>query len=173
MEERQPGGKTDHRRFLTSTGCGQCGCLEAVSSRLAIAQAAAAAAYRGEAPHLLAETGTDIQRIRSKALAQSIAAGDVAVERIVRDAAGWIGVGVAALVNLLAPDIVVLGGGLVDAMPQLYREEVEDAARKRVMRSYRQAFRISVARLGDNAAIVGAAAWAERMAGERRRKKQR
>ena len=154
-------------------GCGQCGCLEAVSSRLAIAQAAAAAAYRGEAPHLLAETGTDIQRIRSKALAQSIAAGDVAVERIVRDAAGWIGVGVAALVNLLAPDIVVLGGGLVDAMPQLYREEVGDAARKRVMRSYRQAFRISVARLGDNAAIVGAAAWAERMAGERRRKKQR
>ena len=41
-------------------GCGQRGCLEAVASRLAIAQAAAAAAYRGEAPYLLAEAGTDL-----------------------------------------------------------------------------------------------------------------
>ena len=149
-------------------GCGQRGCLEAVSSRLAIAQAAAAAAYRGEAPHLLAEAGTDIQRIRSKALAQAIVAGDVAVERIVRDAAAWIGVGVAAVVNLLAPDIVVLGGGLVDAMPKLYREEVEAMARTRTMRTYQSAFQIAVAKLGDNAAIAGAAAWVERMAAGKR-----
>jgi len=145
-------------------GCGQRGCLEAVASRMAIAQAAAAAAVRGEAPHLLAEAGTDLQNIRSKVIAKSIAAGDVVVERIVRNAAIWIGVGVGAVVNLLAPDRVVLGGGLVEAMPALYREAVGIGARKRVMRSYQNTFKIVVAKLGDNAAIAGAAAWAERMA---------
>jgi glucokinase len=145
-------------------GCGQRGCLEALCNRLAIAQAAAAAAYRGEAPHLLKDAGTDLQNIRSRALAKSIADGDVAVERIVRQAAGWLGVGVAAAVNLLAPDIVVLGGGLVEAMPQIYIEEVEQTARKRVMRTYRDAFRVALAKLGDGAAVAGAAAWARESA---------
>lgn len=145
-------------------GCGQRGCLEAVASRMAIAQAAAAAAYRGEAPHLLAEAGTDLQNIRSKSLAKAIQSGDAVVERIVREAAGWVGVGVAAVVNLLAPDKIVLGGGLVDAMPEIYLEEVEATARRRAMRSYQDTFKIVVAKLGDSAAITGAAAWAEKMA---------
>ena len=145
-------------------GCGQRGCLEAVAGRLAIAQAAAAAAFRGEAPHLLAEAGTDLQNIRSKAIAKSIEAGDAAVERIVRNAAIWIGVGVGAVVNLLAPDRIVLGGGLVEAMPSLYREAVGIGARKRAMRTYQKTFKIVVSRLGDNAAITGAAAWAEKKA---------
>lgn len=141
-------------------GCGKRGCLEAVANRLAIAQAVAAAAFRGEAPHLLAMAGTDLANIRSRALAKSIAAGDAVVQAIVREAARWIGVGVAGVVNLLAPDIVILGGGLVEAMPRLYREEVEKAARERCMRSYRSGFKVAVAQLGDQAAILGAAAWA-------------
>lgn len=148
-------------------GCGQRGCLEAVANRLAIAQAAAAAAFRGEAPHLLANAGTDLQNIRSKALARSIEAGDVVVERIVREAAGWIGVGVAAVVNLLGPDRIVLGGGLVQAMPDLYLEEVEEVARKRAMRTYQNSFEVVVAKLGDTASITGAAAWAEKMASDK------
>jgi len=153
-------------------GCGQRGCLEAVASRMTIAQASAAAAYRGQAPHLLAEAGTDMQTIRSRAIARAIAAGDIAIERIVRDAAGWTGVGVAAMVNLLAPDIVVLGGGLVEALPKLYLDEVEATARKRVMRTYQDTFRLVVAKLGDNASITGAAAWAARMAAVPARRKK-
>ena len=145
-------------------GCGQRGCLEAVASRLAIAQAAAAAAFRGEAPHLLADAGTELQNIRSKAIAKSIAAGDVVIERIVREAAGWIGVGAAAVVNLLSPDVIVLGGGLVEAMPTLFRKEVEESARKRAMRTYQGSFKVVVAKLSDSATITGAAAWAEQMA---------
>ena len=104
-----------------------------------------------------------MQNIRSKALAKSIAAGDKVIERIVRDSASWIGVGVGTIVNLLAPDKVVLGGGLVDAMPTLYRTEVTEVARKRVMRTYQNTFKVVVAELGDNASITGAAAWAEKM----------
>src|SRR5579863_1661342 len=100
-------------------GCGLQGCLEAVASRLAISAAAAQAAFRGHAPHLLEIAGTDLEDIRSGALADAIAAGDTVVESIVRLAAKHIGTTLAGVVHLLSPDCVVLGGGLVEAMPKL------------------------------------------------------
>jgi glucokinase len=141
-------------------GCGQRGCLEAMASRLAIAAAAAQAVYRGEAPHLAELAGTDIANIRSSALAASIQAGDKAIESIVREAAQWIGIATAMSVNLLAPDVVVLGGGLVEAMPEIFREAVETTAESRVMPAFRGGFRVVVAKLADDATATGAAAWA-------------
>ncbi len=141
-------------------GCGRRGCLEALASRLAIASAAAAAAHRGEAPHLMAAAGADLAAMRSGVLARAIEAGDVVVEQIVRTAADWIGVAVAGTVHLLAPDTVVLGGGLVEAMPELFVETVSAAARRRVMDSYADSFRVVAAELGDDASVLGAAAWA-------------
>jgi glucokinase len=142
-------------------GCGNRGCLEAVASRLAIASAAVSAAFRGEAPHLLREVGTDVSRVRSSALARAIEAGDQVVEDIVREAARWIGVGTANVINLLAPEIVILGGGLVEAMPKLLRGAIEEAAVRHVMPSFRKQFEIKVATLGDDATVLGAAAWAK------------
>ena len=52
-------------------------------------------------------------------LAEAIKAGDAIIEKIVLRAAGLIGRAVGDVVNLLAPDIVVLGGGLVEAMPDM------------------------------------------------------
>jgi glucokinase len=141
-------------------GCGARGCLEAVASRLAISAAAAQAAFRGQAPHLHATAGTNLGDIRSGVLASSIAAGDNVVEEIVREAARYIGVAVAGIVHLMAPDTVVLGGGLVEAMPDLFVKEASKAAKKRVMRSYVDTFEVVAAELGDDASVMGAAAWA-------------
>ena len=141
-------------------GCGKRGCLEAVASRLAISAAVAAEAFRGHGPTILRECGTDISNIRSKALAQSIAAGEKAVEDIVRQAARWLGRGVATAMNLFAPDIVVLGGGLVEAMPELYIEEVKKSATAIAMPAYAGMVRFTKAKLGDDATAMGAAAWA-------------
>ncbi len=141
-------------------GCGRRGCLEAMASRLAIAAAAAAAAYRGEAPVLRKLVGTDVARIRSRALAESVRRGDTVVERIVRRAARHIGLAAANVVNLLAPDIIVLGGGLVEAMPKLFVEEVRDVAEREAMDAFRGTFRVVAAKLGDQATVLGAAALA-------------
>lgn len=147
-------------------GCGRRGCLEAVASRLAIAAEAAVAANRGEAPHLLKDAGTDVAAIRSGALARSIRAGDRVIEEIVRRAAGRLGLAVASVVNLLAPDIVVLGGGLVEAMPALFIGEVTAAAKAQVMPVFARSFRVVAARLGDAATALGAAALAEMEVGK-------
>lgn len=142
-------------------GCGRRGCLESVASRLAIAAAAVQAAHRGQAPYLLSHFGTDLGLIRSGAIAECIRGGDQIIERIVRDAAVNIGVAVGMTVNLLAPDTIVLGGGMVEAMPELFVDEVAASARKRVMPSFIDSFRVVAATLGDDATAMGAAAWAQ------------
>ncbi len=147
-------------------GCGKRGCLEAVASRLVIASQVAAAAYRGQAPYLLKSVGTDLQNIRSGALSNSIEHGDKQVEVIVREAARQIGIGVANAVNLMAPDVVVLGGGLVKAMPKLYVGEVIEAANSRVIDTMVDSFKVVAAELGDDASVMGAAAWAKQSLGQ-------
>ena len=142
------------------SGTGQVGSLEAVASRLAIAAQAAQASFRGQAPHLRELAGTDLSKIRSGVLAAAIQAGDEVIKQIVVDAATHIGIALAGAVHLLAPDIVVLGGGLVEAMPELFVNAVSRAAEEHVMPSFADTFQIVPAELGDNAAVLGAAAWA-------------
>ena len=147
-------------------GVGPQGTLEAVASRLAISAQCAQAAYRGQAPHLRKEAGTDLSNIRSGVLAASIAAGDNEVERIVKEAAGHVGYAVGGLVNILAPDIVILGGGLVEALPDLYLTAVRKRARETALPSYHSTYEIVPAKLGDDSGVLGAAAWIEQFCQE-------
>lgn len=141
-------------------GCGKRGCLEAVASRLSISAAVAAAAYRGEAPTILEAAGTDLSNIRSGLLAEAVEAGDQAVIDILTHSARRIGWAAAGVVHLLAPEVLVLGGGLVEAMPKLYVAEVEAGLKAQVMPAFRDTCRVASAELGDDASVLGAAAWA-------------
>lgn len=142
-------------------GCGQRGCLESVASRLAIAAQAARTAYRGDAPNLLADAGVDLSKIRSGALSSAIAKGDKAIEEIILEASRYIGIAIASAVNLIGPEVVVLGGGLVEAMPDLFVPTVFKSANKRVMPAYQNTFKVVPAALEDDAGVLGAALWAE------------
>jgi glucokinase len=137
-------------------GCGKRGCLEAVASRLAIAREVAVAAARGDAPWIAANCGTDLANIRSGMLAKAIDEGEKVVEAEVRRAAYYTGVGVANLINILSPEAVVLGGGLVEAMESLYLDEVKKAVKVHTMPFLRKNVRIVAARLGDDAVVLGA-----------------
>ena len=143
-------------------GCGRRGCLETVASRLAMSAEIAKAAYRGQAPHILRVAGTDLANIRSGTIKEAIAAGDAVVEEILRDGARHLGTAIAGAVNLLLPDVIVLGGGLIDALPVLYLEEVGKAISKHIMPAFQKTYELKVALLGDDAGAMGAAAWARR-----------
>lgn len=141
-------------------GCGRRGCLETVAGRLAIAAQAAQAAYRGEAPCLLELAGSDLSKIRSGVLAESVKRGDRVVEQIVRRAARWMGYGCVGAIHLLAPDTIVMGGGLVEEFPALYMDEVTAAVRERGLPVFTSGLRFVVASLGGDATALGAAALA-------------
>ncbi len=141
-------------------GCGRRGCLEAVASRLAISAAAATAAFRGDAPYLLENHGTDIKNIKSGALTASVEAGDEGTIEILTRAAHYIGRTLAGTINLLSPDTVVLGGGLIEANPKGFIRAIENAIHDSVMPSFQGTYTVTPAEIGDDAGAVGAAAWA-------------
>lgn len=147
-----------------AAGLGPVGTLEALGSRLMISGEAARAVYRGKAPALAKDAGCDLSEIRSGVLARSIEAGDTEVEKIVRRAALQVGRGIGSLVNVLAPDIVIIGGGLVEAMPKLYLEETTKGAKRNTLPSMWKTFEIRESELGDYATTLGAAAWGRQCA---------
>ena len=102
--------------------------LDSVASRPAIAGEAAALAAKHRAPVLRKFAGTDVDDIGAGDIARAIRKGDKAVEKLVRGRADIVGTALSNLVDFINPDMVVLGGGLVEAMPALLRAEVCDCA---------------------------------------------
>lgn len=145
---------------------GMTGTLETEASRLAIAGEIAKLAYRGEAPHTHKLVGTELTAIRSKVIAEAIDKGDKEVLKVVEAACEIIGQAVANMILLMCPDCIVLGGGLVEAMPDLFLKEVNKSAKKNVFECYRDQFEIRCAKLGDDAGTVGAAHWVAKLATE-------
>lgn len=138
-------------------GCGQRGCVEALASRLFLAKEAAAMAARGDAPTIAARAGTDLSEIRSKALAKAYAAGEGPVVALIEDSARMLGIGLANVVNLLSPERIVLGGGLVEALPETYVELATQSMRDHAMAWLAAPVQVVAAELGDDAVVMGAA----------------
>jgi glucokinase len=141
--------------------------LDNVASRPAIAGDAAALAAKRWAPKLRAAAGTDVTDIKSGDLAEAIRRGDKAVEKLVRSRARVVGAAISNLVDFLNPDMVVLGGGLVEAMPRLMQREVSKAIEAHATPKAARAARVAVAKLHDHAVTTGAAKLALDMFGSR------
>jgi glucokinase len=138
-------------------GCGLRGCLEALASRSAIARRIARAHARGVPSSLgerLMERG---ERLKSKELAAAFAAGDALTLREVNRAARYLGQGLGSLVNVLGPEVVIIGGGVAEALGEPYLELVRASARERILTDPEGQIPIVPAALGDDAGILGAA----------------
>ena len=57
---------------------------------------------------------------------------------------------------------MIIGGGLAEAMPELFTKHTRKAARKSVVPVLRDTFEIKIAELGDDASVLGAAVWGAR-----------
>ena len=131
--------------------------LDNVASRTAIAGVAAALAAKHRAPHLRKFAGTDVTDIGAGDLADAIAGGDEAVEKLVRSRASVVGAALSNLVDFLNPDMIVLGGGLVEAMPAIMRTEISRSIQSHASTNAAKAVRVVVAKLKGHAGTVGAA----------------
>ena len=131
--------------------------LDSVASRTAIAGDAAALAAKHVAPALEKLAGTDVRDIKASVLAEAIKGGDKAVEKLVRSRASVIGTALSNYVDLINPDLVVLGGGLVEAMPQLMRREIKRAIEAHAAPKAVKALKVVTAKLDGHAGTIGAA----------------
>ena len=137
--------------------------LDNVASRTAIAGEAATLAAKRWAPKLRAKAGTDVTDIRSGDIAQAIRDGDKALEKLVRSRASVVGAAISNFVDFMNPDTVVLGGGLVEALPNLIRREVKKAVSGHASARASRAARIVVSKLHSHAGTAGAACLARDM----------
>jgi glucokinase len=92
--------------------------------------------------------------------------GDPAALASFRNLAYWLGIGLGIVINLLNPEKILIGGGVVSAGNILLGPVVEEARRRSNPLSF-SGCRIERAALGNRAGLVGAAAWARHGAGSR------
>lgn len=127
-------------------GCGNQGCLEAVASGTAIGREGRRALSEGRAPVLRRIVSAANEQVTAAQIAEAAATGDEDARAILQDAAVGLGTGLGNLVNLLNPDVIVIGGGVAHIGPAL----LEPAAV--VMRAV--AFASAVARVQLRAATL-------------------
>ncbi len=137
-------------------GCGNHGCLEAFASRLAIEREIQVIHLNGT-PTTLISYLQDGERLRSKILAKAYEDGDKPVKLALEKSASYIGYAVASLLNIFNPQVVVLGGGVVEALGETYVRIVRKVAENNVFAISKRNVKIVAAALKDDSAVLGAA----------------
>lgn len=141
-------------------GCGNRGCLEAVASRTAITRDIRNAIKRGKRSVVSKKAARKNEVLSGQDLKEAYDADDEVVRKIVHRAAQYIGIGIGSLLNVLGSEMVVLGGGVVEAFGDDIVDRIERAARKTAFEINSRNVRIIRAQLGDDAGVIGAAALA-------------
>lgn len=138
-------------------GCGNYGCLEAYASGSAIAERAREALHNDESSILPQLVDGDLARITAAVVYKAAGQGDALALEIVRDTAKYLGAGLANLLNVFNPDIVVIAGGVTQAGEALFAP-LRTEVRRRAFKSVSDACRIVPGTLPGTAGVVGAVA---------------
>lgn len=148
-------------------GCGSRGCAEALASRTAIERDIWAGIKAGRpsiVPELMRKD--DRQRLTSGVLAEAYDKGDALVREVIGRAQFYLGILVANVVNIIDPEMVIIGGGVAEALGKAYIEPIRPVAYQYFINK-RGAEDVAIvpARLGDHAALLGAAVYARQRLG--------
>ena len=143
-------------------GCGSRGCFEALASRTAIFRRIQAGVKDGQKTVLTEMLGDDIEDMRSGDLRKAVRRGDKFIEKVIEEAAEYTGIAVANIINLINPEVVVLGGGVIDALEDEMLAIIVETAHDYAMQGTDKGITIVASKLGDDAGITGGAVLAKR-----------
>jgi glucokinase len=146
-------------------GCGARGCLEALASRLAIERDIRAAIADGRQSAITDEDGWPESRIRSKMLKRALKAGDPLVTEIIERACRVIGLACLSLRHVLDSDLIILGGGVMEACHKYMLPQIREVVNGDPLRGARTSGAIVRSELGDDAVVLGAVALAQEHVG--------
>jgi glucokinase len=143
-------------------GCGNRGCFEALASRRAIFRTIQTAVKKGQETVLTQMLGKDLADLRSGDLRKAIRHGDKFVGKVIEQAAEYTGIAVGNLINLFNPEIIILGGGIIEQLEDEMMPIIEKIARAHALPGTAKGIEIAATRLGDDAGITGGAVLALR-----------
>ena len=133
--------------------CGQRGCLEAFSSKQGMSAYIRQQVGRGR-QSLMADAVTE-GVFRSKKLVKALEAGDAVAEEAVDRACHWLAVAVGNMINIFSPDLVILGGGVIEALGDLFLKKVLSEVDRYCMPQIRSTVELKCAALGDDSILYG------------------
>jgi len=136
--------------------CGKPGHVEGLASGRAIAGQAEAVLARGGSP-LLARLAQDEGGLTAATVHRAADAGDPEAIRILRRAGYYLGIGLAAYVDIFNPEVIIIGGGLRHIRDH-YLGPAEQEMRRRAMGESLKVVRLAEAELGDYSGIMGVVA---------------
>jgi glucokinase len=155
-------GELGHQTILPDgplCGCGSRGCLETLVSGPAITAAGVRLLQSGLAPRLHDLIAGDANQVSPQTMARAADAGDVQVREALFQVATFLGIGVANVVTMLHPDLVVLGGGVAE-LGAVLLDPVRQVVRQRVRMFPPDDVRIEKSAVGEGAGLLGALALA-------------
>jgi glucokinase len=133
--------------------CGQRGCLETFSSKQGMSAYIRQQVSRGR-ESMLAEAVAD-GVFRSKKLKKALAAGDqVAIEAVDR-ACHYLAIATGNMINTFSPDLVLYGGGVIEAVGDLFLEKILAEVDRYCMTAIRPTVELKIADLGDDSILYG------------------
>ena len=95
---------------------------------------------------------------KSKALKRALEAGDTVSIEAVDRACHWLAVATGNMINTISPDAVVYGGGVIEAVGDLFLEKIIAEVDRYCMPSIRSTVILKKAALGDDSVLYGALA---------------
>ncbi len=150
-------------------GCGRRGCWERYASGSGLGRLARDAVLAGSASRVLEIAGGDPGCVRGEHVVAAAAGGDAEAEAILAEHASWVALGLANLVNVLDPELIVIGGGLAGAGEAFFAPLRRALADQVEGSQVRPPIGLVPAELGDRAGAIGAAVLGRRAASSRAR----
>lgn len=136
-----------------SCSCGGVGCLEAYASRSAIESRIQGAVKKGR-KSIITELA-DGQHISTKHIKQALDAHDEVTVQYVNEAIEYLSGGLASAINFFNPELIILGGGLIQGIDEIYLKTIR-LAKAKALKVASEKTEFKKAELGDYSGVIGA-----------------
>jgi glucokinase len=136
--------------------CGGVGCLEMYASAPAIVRDTKKLLLGNKKSIIHKLVQGDLDRLTTEIIFEAENKGDVLASQVINQACIYLGAGIASAVNLLNPEIVVIGGGVSEGGGSFIRR-IEKEVKRRAFPSATKNLKVVKAKLGNDAGFIGAA----------------
>lgn len=154
-------GEVGHMTLIPDSnyqcGCGNYGCFEAVASGTAIARRGREVLNSNKDSLISEYSDGDLEAVDAPLIAAAAREGDQEAIRIYNLTGQLLGVGIANVVNLFDPEIIVLGGGVMHSQ-DLFMDELKKSLDERALKANLKNLQLKEAKLGKDTGVMGAIA---------------
>ena len=145
--------------------CGNYGCLERLAAGPAIIERTLKGLKYGAVSSLRDRLGSELEQVSLQMIVDAAREGDEFTRNILVETGRYLGVGVANVVNLLNPEVVVIGGEVSHMAADILLEPLRQAILFRALEVHARRVQVLRSHLGMEASAIGASAWAMIQAG--------